>query len=1368
MPPRSSQHASPTPRALALRRGLALFLLAILGGATAVGDGPVHPSDDLPEAFPEALPHGAASRPTDPSLAEKTLGLREALHRDPGLEAPFQSLVRIYRRAGALDALRALYRDHLDRWPGDMNARIVWLRLLVATGQPEAPARLREALKRHPEAALLHELRHRLALKMDEAGALEALARAIEHADHPERRRRWIERLLPMARQRGRPAMVDTHLALLARLAGSAPEARLQVARRMLGHERPEAALELTGKVLAGAPPAETRVTAELLAARAEAAAGDRRAAVARLDALLESLAPDYWRRGEILRRRLAWTGEGQAREALLEAARARAEAQPGNAAAAIELAELLEALDRPEAALDVLRRAAGRLPHDTQIETRLLALYEATGDEAGRADYLAERLAEAPDRQDLGRLYVRSLYLLGRREEAGRAMAALTEAMPPARRLETRIDMARRLRRALALPEAAMLMAEAVAEAPGRLELRRELAELDLLLGRPEAAASRFEDPAPGASIDQLMDATDFLLRQGWDAQAEALLAARHAAEPDRIELALRLAEARAGRGAFDAAHALHTASRALADTPAHYRRWLEAGVRLYEPIDAVAPFFRAEAKRLQAESGGAPAAAAGERLLVFAGALGEHRQGAEAVGMLEASLQRELPKPLRRRLVRRLVELFPPVPEDPDALESHLQWLIEHDPESAPFARARLILLAAERDERHVLRKQVPHLDPAALEEANLLARLLHTFTASGDFPRARRRVLRRLTEVAPSQWIYWEQWFELLTRAGEETRLRRALRRALIGVEGLDLAPETKADLRRRLLASHWRSIRAALEDGRPESLREAMALVDALDRTTGTDPHQLTWASWLRAVVAGRMGAAEAQAEALARMERRAERLAPPGAGERPESEFPADRFLHTPEGALLSLATARALARADFMHLLSQEAEQALARRVPGDAAGPQAAPAALRWALKTRRPVAALVPAGPDRLLVAEQDGSLTAVGARSGKRQWRWEPERAQWWTLDEARAERLLIATPVVNARTGHVFVAGPRTLHAITLRTGALAWRAPLPRTHARHGSVAGVHLAAHGERVTAFDPRQGRLHSFEAATGRRHRVKRVLPPAPRASYLNSGLASHGGHLIPYAAEAAFVEAATGAIAWITPLAQRRPAGRRGGAAPMLFHRPHTWPRGGRPGLWSTGRSPAQRVWLDEGLMTTFLSHANRIDRFATRRFRKIASSNRYISHRGWLLGPTGGGAIILQHNEIQPLNMQTFEWNGDIHLSELQIEQASYEPVGAVVDGPMIHVVTFREAVGYHLLREEVAYRLSLDRLGPLGPGKNQRVNAEYKLRGMRYLKRDSQGHNTFIFMTTAGTAHAGHAYLLPDPWHVVAVGEADDE
>src|SRR5690606_34594982 len=108
---------------------------------------------------------------------------------------------------------------------------------------------------------------------------------------------------------------------------------------------------------------AEARVEADLLSAKAQFELGNRADAGRMLDALLNGLAPDHWRRREIMSLRFSVLATEEEREAMLKAMGEGLARNPAREGAVLDYAELLVAAERRSEAAALLVESAAALP---------------------------------------------------------------------------------------------------------------------------------------------------------------------------------------------------------------------------------------------------------------------------------------------------------------------------------------------------------------------------------------------------------------------------------------------------------------------------------------------------------------------------------------------------------------------------------------------------------------------------------------------------------------------------------------------------------------------------------------------------------------------------------------------------------------------------------------------------------------------------------------------------------------------------------------------------------------------------------------------------------------------------------------------
>ncbi len=1133
----------------------------------------------------EAEDDGAAEavREGPRDLLAETLPLRTALHRDPTLAAPLDKLLEVYRNQGAVDELLGVYRAHVAQYPDNLSGQTVLVRLLVEVGNPEALGRARDAVGRFPDNAYLHYLLSGVLKSRHDPKALDALDKAVELQDDPVRKAAWVDEMLGAAATEGRRSLARKHLVALA---GDCPttESRLAVIRKMNRHRFFEAALETLQNQPGPTPAPETSVEMELEAAGAEVGLDRVEEAAARLDLLLRRLAADYWRRGEILARRLALVKTEKEREAIVAEARRRVQGHPADEAAVLDLAEVFVSFQRRREALQVLLKAGGRLPKSATIEERILELLDRLRDERAREEYLAERLEAQPDRNDLRLLQVKTRYLVGRPDEAKEALEKLLEGVAQGDRVSTCLELARFLRRS-ALPRDALdMFREVVESAPARLDVRRELAETLLALGRRDEVRALLADPLPeGAALENVLDLVQFMIQERLLVEARGVLQARVMEEPANLEIRTLLVNVYHRLGDRAAGETLIEQSRKLADTNARYRLWLESAASFYESLGG-ADFLRAELDRLD-EASVSWTGKDLERRLIFAElAAREAAVRDDVAAMLREAIRGDPPRESRVALRRRLIEVLekktfslpymprprtrtPVARASPEATEVNaqivreLEALAQDAPELADECHARRAMLHLGDRRGDLAAPLVASLKVERIQDAGLLKSLKSVYRGRGD----RRRlldVLERLTEISPSERQVWEEWTIALAASGDETRLRSAVRRLLAGIKKMSLSTETQDLLRLHLIDSYWRSIARRIVRGNPASLSEALPMVDSLERMV-RDDRQWLWVAWTRAFLLGRLGRTEARDEAIEEMERVAARiemsrarrssgrmaeakaddraaldggheeagLAEPDDDRQPRIEFP--------DGLTISLPHAR--------HLLA-DSLQAPAVAVRAEDAGPMP-PFCVRWQFETDRgrPVMAIASLSKSAVLICDSAGTLYGVDSDSGKMLWHCEGVASvpsagpRYDPYGNYVREPVFPEPPTILADgESHFFVPAAREIGCYSANDGRLLWRAEVGKP----GSV--VPPMAVLPRVDAFLA-DGRLVTYEPVSGT---VARIDPDSGKVlwarefakegpgplSASNVGASLSGDRLFVYGAQTAIVNLCTGEAEWL----------------------------------------------------------------------------------------------------------------------------------------------------------------------------------------------------------------------------------------
>ncbi len=1091
------------------------------------------------------------------TLMSRSLPMRTALHHDATMKAPFEKLLELYRKDNRVDELVAMYRSHLSQFPQDQNATIVLIRLLSATGNPEAMRAAQTAVRQFPENAFIHYLLYEMLDGEQDPEALSMLDKAAELEQLPSRKETWIDELVPKARAAGDHEMAEKHLRALGALYGDSSAGRLQVARRMLDHKFPKLALETLAGGDGDAASGVVMLESEMVAASAEAALDRHDQAIARLDALLGRVSADHWMRDEILRRMAALVKTDAQRQAMIDAARQRVEASPNDEHAVLELATRLSGFEFRRQALDVLLEAGKRLPQSLRIEKATLELFDLLRDERGRELYLAARIKQLPERGDLVLERVKTLYLLGRSHEATEALDELVADLDEPDRLRILLDVGRYLRRTPLPDDAMRVLNRAVQLAPDRLDIMREVGELCLVTGDREALRKLFTREIPeAASIENLLDLVQFMVRQRMWREARQALARRMATEPNNLELRLLLLEVEASQGRIRAAESLIVDMRELADTTARYRQWLEAAAQFHDRNATIEGFLEQELTRL-ATSIGQWESQLVERRIAWAEMAMRFRMHTHALTLLRSDLEKDPPRAIAIKLRRRIIAVLGDMRGGAEALRNEFKSLAQLDPASTNEINARLAILHVEASRDDLAQPLLQKVDVAAINDADLLARLRRIYATRNDGRQA-IAVMRRLTVIDPTNRNNWEQWLSALAGSGNEEHLRIAIRRLLAGVERMPLTDEARGLLKTYLVDSYWRSIAGAISDGQAGSLAESLALLDAVDRMIAT-PHEGIWIVWTRAYVLNQLGRGEARDEAIRELDRLAKmRLValaeqqpaqPDEEGEATTDDDGSDSEEHPtaaasrpdvivfPDGMSISVKWARKLLAAEL-------ADQP---NPPFNRAGPMPSlqGLALRWVHRVDAGmVTRLMPLSDGRLLVFNTQGDMTCLAGRTGKLIW----ERSgvlpptslvgQWvQMMSPTGGYTSHYVTPMVpspvRAGEDRIIVASGGSLSCWDLNSGELAWRAELASSHA-----APAQIVVRGDLVVAVDAVSGEALWLDRETGKLKReAKQLFDPqaGPSHAQQDVGSTSDGRFFFVYGSQAGIYDIETGDAVW-----------------------------------------------------------------------------------------------------------------------------------------------------------------------------------------------------------------------------------------
>ncbi|MCB1078989.1 MAG: hypothetical protein KDM64_14300, partial [Verrucomicrobiae bacterium] len=598
------------------------------------------------------------------------------------------------------EELIGLYRGHITQYPEDAGAKAVMVRLLRELNRGEADELVQTAIQLHPENPLLNYLYYEYRVRHQDEKALDSLARAIDLETKTSLRDAWADLLLKEAGDGPGRELARTYLEKLRKAEGSLPETLVALARKMHENGFNDLALATLQDAVKLNPGPEAGVEVELLTARVQAALGDRDAAGSRLDALLAKLAPDHWRRVEIIGLRVGLLTNEADRNRLLDEAKKRYEANPTAESGALEYAELLMAGQRKREALQVLKAATEALPESERVERQMLFLLDRLNDSKESAAYLSARVEKFPARGDLRYRLVKILYSSGKSQEAAGQLDLVLKDLPAEEADRRVIDLARHLRESNLFSEASGLFRRLIDAHPERFDIRRELAETYLAIDdRSSARAVLRALPANDSTIENFLDLVQFMVANEFLGEARDALEARLQAAPGNLDLSLPLATVLAKSGDQARASQIILESRTVTDTPARYRSWLEAGLEVHEIFGDLERFFDEEQQRLLTESAGGEdswTTDRAEKFLIYC-ELGEEKRLEDRVtqALRNQLADAALPPDLKLKLRRLLVKALERFPERAGEAEQQLQLLAKEDSSRAGDYDLRRALL-------------------------------------------------------------------------------------------------------------------------------------------------------------------------------------------------------------------------------------------------------------------------------------------------------------------------------------------------------------------------------------------------------------------------------------------------------------------------------------------------------------------------------------------------------------------------------------------------------------------------------------------------------------------------------------------------
>lgn len=795
-----------------------------------------------------------------------SLTLRTALHYDPAAQSPLQKLVDHYSAAGRTEELLALYAAHLAQYPEDANAKLVLARLYMLLQDKRAAALLKAAIQQHPDHALLVWQQALYLESQHDAKAVDEMARAVSLEKSTARRSLWFGELMKEVAVQGREDLLLTQTRQMIGEAALSAEQRLRYARQALSLKLIKTAEAMLHQLNVEAVSTDGSVEVSLLQAEIRHAKGESREAGLALDTLLGKLAPDYWRRREILMLRLDLSTTEE-RDALVEQARSRWKSDDGKTETnALFFADVLEAAHRSHESLMMLHEAAQRLPQSRAIESRLLDSWDRDGVTEEALTWIKEKIKQASDRDDLALRQVRWLYALNQSSQALTQLTLLMGRLTEVQQVERSLELARWLRRRNQLTESSGVLEAVLLRTPNRWDLRRELAELYLAQQRREDASRLFAgDWSHDLANDARLEISQFLLNKQWWAEAKAMLAPWLAQQTGAFDAILLMARIHEKLGEDDQVEVMLDKARSLCDTDMRYQAWLATAWDYEESREQQEQWLNAEGGRLSSEVSADNLQSNFNRWVALIELAKSHQEEKLAESLLDKiMLLAALPDDKKQILEKLKLEILSVDATRATETEAGLRKLLQVDAEHADDYRLRLILFYHKMQRSDLASELMGQLNAAKCTEAGQLRAVIPLFQSQGMVSSA-LACAEKLTQLEPGDRAVWSQWMSLLVQDGREDQLRYAMRQVMGRAHEWNLKPDVLEDLRAHLLASQWRGILRELDAGEDAwaAARRAAMELESLDLTH----EQRRWTDWLMAFLSGKLGDVKAVQDAL---------------------------------------------------------------------------------------------------------------------------------------------------------------------------------------------------------------------------------------------------------------------------------------------------------------------------------------------------------------------------------------------------------------------------------------------------------------------------------------------------------------------
>ncbi len=1065
---------------------------------------------------------------------ELSLKFRTALHHDPLLDSALDSLVTLYSNAERSEELIGLYRSHVEKYPDDAGAKSVLIQLLQSGNRDGVAELISSAVPLHGDFAPLQFLLFQFLEEKGDERAIDALARAINLEANPARRSEWFELLLRRSGQEKARLVAEEELKNLLNREDQAAEDLLSLARLMQRYQFWELSLDALGKSLAAGPGAEGEVEVEVQTARAQSELGQSEEAGRTLDGLIGRLAPDHWRRREIMSMRISVVATPEEREAILATLKEAYEAGPENEAAVLDYADMLIASERQSEAADLLVRSAAALPSSGLIETRAVELLLSVNDNESFEQFLETALEVNPERTDLRFYLVKVLYTLGKDADAEQDFRAVVAGLSTEEVSKKILELQRHLRLVDRADAAGTYLKQYIKANPNRLDVARELAELYLQDDDRNSAEEMVSALSPeDAESANVADLADYFIDEGLFGAARQILDRKLAVTPDDFELGILLIEVLGEVGDRTAAASQISLWREKSDTPPRYNKWLGASISANENLESLEPFLVSEQNRFSFSDGDWPAVKV-EKFIILCEA-GRQRLSTDKVTLL---LSQQLDKAgldstLKVRLRRFLVELLGSDPAASPEIEAQLDALIAEDPGNVAEYRLRMGLLHHQSQRIDLAQELLAVVDWSKINSPNLVREGVEALLIYRFFPEA-ASALATLNRLEPDDVFSWSRRLSVLASMEDEEQFRTVTRSLRSGEAGVRLLPDSIADLTDHLVSSYWRSLSRLLAKSERISLQEVLPLLAAVEREIQS-PEQRAWIEWTRLIVLAKLGLVPESEEATERFRKVVE-----------EQGLKKVTF---PDGLALLTEAALNFSAANQVGSQTPDQDPAFLMQEP-----------ALRWAFeldKGRQLIG--FRRGAERILIIDDRGMIYGVDPVDGRLIWKKDgikPGRSEFrgrppffnnsplkngLALSRNPGREIRISQSLA-VEGGRFMLLDGDEVRCFSEKDGQLQWLAALPYEDRGVGATAVDafdYIATGPGKVVVFRPLSQEAACFDSETGKllwsNGPVEQAGNKGTDLSALNSGVNLSGGFIFLYGIETTILDANSGNVLW-----------------------------------------------------------------------------------------------------------------------------------------------------------------------------------------------------------------------------------------